>query len=63
MNRIGEPETADSMNRTRYFTALSLLLVIVAMGCMLAGLFLPGTLILAAIVLLGLATAWMNHHF
>jgi len=51
------------MNRTRYFTALSLLLVIVAMGFMLAGLFLPGSLILAAIVLLGLATAWMNHHF
>ena len=59
MRRIGELERADFMSRTRYFKAINVLLVFVALGFMLSGQLLPGILIMA-VVAMRLATSWIN---
>ncbi len=50
------------MSRTRYFKAINVLLVFVALGFMLAGQFWPVIPILAAIAM-RIATSWINRDF
>jgi hypothetical protein len=50
------------MSRTRYFKAINVLLVFVALGFMLSGQLWPVILILA-VVAMRLATSWINRDF